>query len=240
MTLNQLATRYIASTETVLREIQIIETSQKNMEEKDVRRIVDHVKAYLEDAKYYKGKKRFEVSLASVAYCEGLLDALRMLGAVKFEWPAKSRKEKRRIVLASGVFDLLHLGHVRFLEEAKKAGGENAELIVIVARDGTVKKRKGKEPVVPESQRRALVESLKVVDEAILGYESFDVGKVVEKIRPDVIAVGYDQDGMEEIVRKHVEESGLKVKVVRIGKFEEDELDSSSKIKQKIVEDFSR
>lgn len=152
----------------------------------------------------------------------------------------KSGKEKRRIVLASGVFDLLHLGHVRFLEEAKKAGGENAELIVIVARDGTVKKRKGKEPVVPESQRRALVESLKVVDEAILGYESFDVGKVVEKIRPDVIAVGYDQDGMEEIVRKHVEESGLKVKVVRIGKFEEDELDSSSKIKQKIVEDFSR
>jgi len=152
----------------------------------------------------------------------------------------KSRKEKRRIVLASGVFDLLHLGHVRFLEEAKKSGGENAELIVIVARDSTVKKRKGKEPVVPESQRRALVESLKVVDEAILGYESFDVGKVVERIRPDVIAVGYDQDGMEEIVRKHVEESGLKVKVVRIGKFEEDELDSSSKIKQKIVEDFSR
>jgi FAD synthetase len=152
----------------------------------------------------------------------------------------KSGKEKRRIVLASGVFDLLHLGHVRFLEEAKRVGGKNAELIVIVARDSTVEKRKGKKPVVPEGQRRALVESLKVVDEAILGYESFDIAKVIEKIRPDVIAVGYDQDGMEKIVKKHVDESGLRVKVVKIGKFEEDELDSSSKIKQKIVEDFSR
>jgi len=93
MTLNQLATRYIASTETVLREIQVMEASQ-NIEEKDVRRIVDHVKAYLEDAKYYKDKKRFEVSLASVAYCEGLLDALRMLGAVKFEWPEKAERKR--------------------------------------------------------------------------------------------------------------------------------------------------
>ena len=152
----------------------------------------------------------------------------------------KSGKGKRRIVLASGVFDLLHLGHVKFLEEAKRAGGKDAELIVIVARDSTVEKRKGKKPVVPESQRRALVESLKVVDEAILGYESFDIGKVIEKIRPNVIAVGYDQDGMEEIVKKHIEEFRLKVKVVKIGKFEEDELDSSSKIKQKIIEDFSR
>jgi len=152
----------------------------------------------------------------------------------------KSGKGKRRIVLASGVFDLLHLGHVKFLEEAKRAGGKSAELIVIVARDSTVEKKKGKKPVVPESQRRALVESLKVVDEAILGYESFDIGKVIEKIRPNVIAVGYDQDGMEEIVKKHIEEFRLKVKVVKIGKFEEDELDSSSKIKQKIIEDFSR
>ena len=152
----------------------------------------------------------------------------------------KSGKGKRRIVLASGVFDLLHLGHVKFLEEAKRAGGKNAELIVIVARDSTVERRKGKKPVVPESQRRTLVESLKVVDEAILGYESFDIGKVVEKIRPNVIAVGYDQDGMEEVVKKYIEEFRLKVKVVKIGKFEEDELDSSSKIKQKIIEDFSR
>ncbi|MGB9713856.1 MAG: adenylyltransferase/cytidyltransferase family protein [Candidatus Bathyarchaeales archaeon] len=152
----------------------------------------------------------------------------------------EEKERKRKIVLASGVFDLLHLGHVRFLEEAKKAGGKDAELIVIVARDSTVERRKGKKPIMPENQRRALVESLKVVDEAILGYEGFDIGGVIEKIKPDVIAVGYDQDGMEKTVKKYLGEHGLKIKVIKIGKFSEDELDSSSKIKQKIIEDFRR
>jgi len=153
---------------------------------------------------------------------------------------SKKEGERRRIVLASGVFDLLHLGHVRFLEEAKKSGGRDAELIVIVARDSTVEERKGKKPVMPESQRRALVESLKVVDEAILGYEEFDVGRVVEKIKPDVIVFGYDQKGMEKTVKDYIKEKGLEVKIVKIGKFGEDELDSSSKIKQKIIEHFKR
>jgi FAD synthetase len=152
----------------------------------------------------------------------------------------EKRRKKRKVVLASGVFDLLHLGHVRFLEEAKKAGGKNAELIVIVARDSTVEKRKGSKPVIPENQRRALVESLKVVDEAILGYEDFNIGKVIEKIKPDIIAVGHDQDGMEKAVKDYVREKGLKIKVVKIGKFGEDELDSSSKIKQKIIEHYKR
>ncbi|MEM3623161.1 MAG: adenylyltransferase/cytidyltransferase family protein [Candidatus Bathyarchaeia archaeon] len=152
----------------------------------------------------------------------------------------KREKRKRKIVLASGVFDLLHLGHVRYLEEAKKAGGKNSELIVIIARDSTVEKRKGKKPVMSEHQRRALVESLKVVDEAILGFEEFDIGKVVEKIKPDIIVVGYDQDNMEQAVKNYVKAKGLRIKIVKIGKFGEDELDSSSKIKQKIIEDFKR
>jgi len=148
--------------------------------------------------------------------------------------------KKRTVVLASGVFDLLHLGHVRYLEEAKKAGGENAELIVIVARDSTVERRKGYKPVMSENQRRALVEALKVVDEAILGYEEFDIGKVIEKIKPDVIAIGHDQNSMEKAVKDYIREKGLNIKVVRISKFSEDELDSSSKIKQKIIEHYTR
>lgn len=150
------------------------------------------------------------------------------------------KKAKRKIVLASGVFDLLHLGHVRFLEEAKKAGGPNAELVVIIGRDSTVESRKGEKPIMPENQRCALVASLKVVDEAILGYEKFDVAKVVEKISPDVVAFGYDQLGMERTVRDYVKQHGLKIKVVRIGKLSSDELDSSSKIKQRIIEDYRR
>ncbi|MDH5713615.1 MAG: FAD synthase [Candidatus Bathyarchaeota archaeon] len=147
---------------------------------------------------------------------------------------------KRKIVLASGNFDLLHLGHVRYLEEAKRAGGENAELIVIVARDSTVEKMKGRKPVMSEDQRRSLVEALKVVDEAILGYEELDINKALEKIRPDIIAVGHDQDAMEKAVRKAVKEKGFKIQIVKVGKFGKKELNSSSKIKRKVVELYKR
>jgi len=152
----------------------------------------------------------------------------------------KEEKKKRKIVLASGTFDLLHLGHVKYLEEAKRTGGRNAELIVIVARDSTVEERRGTKPIIPENQRRALVGSLKVVDEAILGYEDFDIGKVIEKIKPDIIALGYDRGDMERGVRNYLEEKGLAIKVVKIGKFEEEELNSSSKIKQKIIKYYKR
>jgi FAD synthetase len=151
-----------------------------------------------------------------------------------------SKHKKRKIVLASGVFDLLHLGHVRFLEEAKKTGGKNPELIVIIARDSTVQENKGTKPIMSENQRRALVESLRVVDEAVLGFEKFDIGDVIERVKPDVVALGYDQAAMEKRVREYVSKHGLTVKVVRVGKFEEDELDSSSKIRQKIIAKFAR
>ena len=149
-------------------------------------------------------------------------------------------KKKKRVVLASGTFDLLHLGHVRFLEEAKKAGSKDAELVVIVARDSTVKARKGKNPVMPEDQRRALVESLKVVDEAILGWEDFSIDKVIEKIKPDVIAVGHDQDGIENEVLKAIEEKKVAIEVAKIGRLGKRELNSSSKIVRKIIESFNK
>ncbi|MCK4320351.1 FAD synthase [Candidatus Bathyarchaeota archaeon] len=152
------------------------------------------------------------------------------------------RKEmkKQKVVLASGTFDLLHYGHVKYLEEAKKMGGKNAELIVIVARDSTVKKRKGRKTVMPEDQRRSLVEALKVVDEAILGCEDFDMIKVVEKTKPDIIAVGHDQSDIEREVRKALAKEGITVQVVRVGRFGKDELNSSSKIKRRIIESFEK
>jgi len=149
-----------------------------------------------------------------------------------------SETKKGKVVLASGTFDLLHLGHVKFLEEAKKAGGPNAKLVVIVARDSTVKKRKGRAPIIPEDQRRALIEALKVVDEALLGYEDFNIERTIEKIKPDIIAVGHDQNGIEREVRKFIEEKGLKIEVVKIRKFGKEELNSSSKIMRKIIESY--
>ena len=93
MSLEALVSKYIASAETVLSEMQRIPGSV-TVNSEGVDRLLEYVSTYLYDAKYYKAQKRFETSLTSVAYCEGLLDALRLLGAVKFEWPAKPESEK--------------------------------------------------------------------------------------------------------------------------------------------------
>ena len=93
MSLEKLATKYIASAENVLNEMQLTKRSICVTEE-NIAKILNYVKNYLEDAKYYKTQKKLETSLTSVAYCEGLLDALRLLGTVKFEWPAKTERER--------------------------------------------------------------------------------------------------------------------------------------------------
>lgn len=93
MSLEALLSKYIGSAEKVMEVMQRTEGSV-TVDEAGVDEILGYVTAYLEDAKYYKDQKRFETSLTSVAYCEGLLDALRLLGAVKFEWPAKAEREK--------------------------------------------------------------------------------------------------------------------------------------------------
>jgi len=92
MILEELVSKYIASAEQVFGEVKIAEPSV-NLESVSIKKVVEFAKAYLEDAKYYRDKKKFGTSLASVAYCEGLLDALKLLGAVRFEWPLK-RKER--------------------------------------------------------------------------------------------------------------------------------------------------
>jgi hypothetical protein len=93
MSLEMLVSKYIASAEKVLLEMRQTRGSIM-IDEESVSRVVEYVSAYLEDAKYYKAQKKLETSLTSVAYCEGLLDALRLLGAVKFEWPEKPVSEK--------------------------------------------------------------------------------------------------------------------------------------------------
>jgi FAD synthetase len=148
-------------------------------------------------------------------------------------------KKKKKIILASGVFDLLHYGHVYYLTKAKKTvEDKETELIVIVAKDKNVEKLKGEKPIMPEDQRRALVESLKVVDTAILGYEELDMLKVIEKVKPDLIALGYDEEKLEKKLKKLISERCMKVQVVRVSKFKEKDLVSSSKIKQKIIEKY--
>ncbi len=143
-----------------------------------------------------------------------------------------------KTVLTSGVFDLIHYGHIRLLEEAKKLGGEGSRLVVIVARDETINKLKGKPPVIPEDQRRAVIEALKVVDEALLGYEDINMLKVINLIKPNIIAVGYDQQNIEDMTNEAIRTQKLPIKVIRLGRFGKTDLNSSSKIKRKIVEDW--
>ena len=89
MSLEALVMKYISTSEKVLIEVQRI-SSKVTVTEAEIEEILGYAKSYLEDAKYYKDQKKFETSLTSVAYGEGLLDALRLLGVVKFEWPKKA------------------------------------------------------------------------------------------------------------------------------------------------------
>ena len=145
----------------------------------------------------------------------------------------------RKTVLATGVFDLLHIGHLRFLEESKKKGGPGSRLVVVIARDKTVFRRKGKGPVVPEDQRRELVAALRVVDRAILGREEIDLLGILEEVKPDVVCVGYDQDEIRVAVIRLIRKEGLAVRVVRIRRFGPVGFNSSSKLKSRVVKAFS-
>jgi len=83
--LRELISKYIQKTERVLAEIEITQ-GLLCIDVEKVKSVVEQAKSYLKDAKYYMEKKELETSLASVAYCEGLLDALRLLGGVNFSW----------------------------------------------------------------------------------------------------------------------------------------------------------
>ena len=135
-------------------------------------------------------------------------------------------------VMAVGVFDLLHAGHLHYLQQAKLLGDE---LIVIVAHDDTVRMRKH-EPVTSHEMRRQLIEGMKPVDIAIVGSppknSMFDI---VEDVLPDIIALGYDQEHAEEWVNQELQKRGLQgISVVRVEGLEGD-LDGTRKIVSRIL-----
>ena len=102
---------------------------------------------------------------------------------------AEQKNQGKKVrVMASGVFDILHLGHIHYLSEAKKLGDE---LVVVVASDSTVLRRKKHKPITPATQRVQIISALKSVDEAIIGREgkTYDA---LEDVRPDILALGYE------------------------------------------------
>ena len=134
-------------------------------------------------------------------------------------------------VMATGVFDLLHPGHIHYLTEAKKLGDE---LVVVVARDSTAERFKHR-PIVPQAQRLEMVAALKPVDRAVLGNEG-SIYDILTEIRPDVIALGYDQVHNEAKVLEECRSRGLRdTRIVRLPHFLGD-LDGTRKIIQRVAE----
>ena len=135
-------------------------------------------------------------------------------------------------VMAAGVFDLLHLGHVHYLTEAKKHGDE---LVVVVATDVMVARRKH-QPILPQEQRLAMVAALKPVDVAILG-SPIDQFATVAAVQPDVIALGYDDYHQADQLRAELAKRGWShIEIARMPKFDEHDLNGTRKIVKRILE----
>ena len=130
-------------------------------------------------------------------------------------------------VMAVGVFDLLHAGHLHYVEQAKSLGDE---LIVVVAHDDTVRKQKH-EPVTNQELRRRMVLGLKPVDDAIIGNPpTVPIFDILEVVKPDVIALGYDQKHSRDSIKNGLQENGWgDVEVIRVEGLADD-LDGTRKI----------
>lgn len=119
-------------------------------------------------------------------------------------------------VLIFGTFDGLHPGHLNLFEQAKKYGDY---LIVVVARDKTVKKIKNRFPSRNEMERLRTLQKCKLINEARLGYEDNPYG-IIEEIAPDVICLGYDQKTFTENLPKELEKMKLTTKIYRMKHFQ--------------------
>ncbi|TFG13351.1 FAD synthase [Candidatus Thorarchaeota archaeon] len=139
-------------------------------------------------------------------------------------------------VLAAGKFDILHLGHIAYLKQAKELVGKEGELVVIIARDDTIERERGAPPVFPQEQRRAIVESLEMVDTAVIGYKTRDHCRIVVDVNPDILALGYDQEADTDSLQKCFETNNMTTEIVRLEKREADGLCSSTQIRKRILD----
>ena len=135
-------------------------------------------------------------------------------------------------VMAVGVFDLLHAGHLHYSQQAKSLGNH---LTVVVAHDDTVRLRKH-EPVTNHDLRRRMVDGLKPVDDAIIGNPpDVSIFEILPKVNPDIIALGYDQEHAEDSIKNKLQELGYSsILVTRVEGLTED-LDGTRKIIARII-----
>jgi len=121
-------------------------------------------------------------------------------------------RDSLHIVLAGGVFDIIHPGHISTLNAAKALGDV---LVVVVATDKTAVKMKKRNPIHSQEQRQELVNSLEVVDLCLIGQEE-NIFKTVKHVRPQIIALGYDQIHQEQFITEGCKKIELDAKVARL------------------------
>ena len=122
------------------------------------------------------------------------------------------KSSTKKIVLAGGVFDIIHPGHIHTLNAAKALGGI---LVVAIATDKTAKKMKKRSPLHTQELRRELVSCLSMVDKAIVGHED-DIFQTVKEVKPDIIVLGYDQVHQEKFISDGCKRINLNVEIVRL------------------------
>ena len=120
--------------------------------------------------------------------------------------------EKKKIVLAGGVFDIIHPGHIHTLNAAKALGDV---LVVAIATDKTAQKMKKRSPLHNQELRCELVSCLSMVDKAVIGHED-DIFKTVKAIEPNIIVLGYDQIHQEKFIDDGCKRINLDVEIVRL------------------------
>ena len=121
-------------------------------------------------------------------------------------------RDSLHVVLAGGVFDIIHPGHISTLNAAKALGDV---LVVVVATDNTAVKMKKRNPIHSQEQRQELVKSLKVVDLCLIGQEN-DIFKTVNLVKPQIIALGYDQIHQEKFITEGCKKIKLDARVARL------------------------
>lgn len=144
----------------------------------------------------------------------------------------QSENNIRKVVLVGGTFEIVHPGHIFFLNKAKEFGDY---LVVVVARDSTVRKMK-RPPVVPEDQRLKVIASLKPVDCAVLGKEREDITEIVKEIKPHVIVLGPDQAHDIKDLQSKISALGLRVDIRKVENREKKPLYSVKEIIRRIKE----
>lgn len=155
-------------------------------------------------------RKKLSVSLD---YISGRLDFLVKNGLIeKDSTLTEIGRGSIRVVLAGGVFDIIHPGHIHTLRGAKALGNV---LVVVVATDATAQKMKKRMPLHNMELRRDLVSSLSMVDYAVVGHEG-DIFKTVEQIKPNIVALGYDQIHQEKFIIDGCKKIGVDVSIARL------------------------